>query len=304
MDADSTSSGPPGSVPSVRSPFRCEDGASTSQEVLVLGAQKARLSRCIKRPEIVCQRLKVKWQEQPKTAAIVIKRQSKSAALWARELARWLSKHGISVLVEPEVQKNESFQDCGLLTRETTSKVEFCISIGGDGTVLHLNSLFSSGVPPVISFARGSLGFLTPFELADYKNVLTKLLKCEEVLDICPRMRLWCTIQRRGQKQEEEKEKEKTKENENANETSSAGNASARDQHGDSVAHVRESQDQHGGEGHETVYQPLNEVLVDRGASPYMTTVDLLVNDMPATKVQADGIIISTPTGSTAYSLR
>lgn len=35
----------------------------------------------------------------------------------------------------------------------------------GDGTVLHLASLFVEDLPlpPVISFAMGTLGFLTPF---------------------------------------------------------------------------------------------------------------------------------------------
>lgn len=37
--------------------------------------------------------------------------------------------------------------------------VDFCITLGGDGTVLHLASLFEHDdpMPPIISFAMGSL---------------------------------------------------------------------------------------------------------------------------------------------------
>ena len=53
----------------------------------------------------------------------------------------------------------------------------------------------------------------------------------------------------------------------------------------------------------EHCYLALNELLVERGPSPYMALLDTYVNDVHLTTVQADGIIIATPTGSTAYSL-
>lgn len=49
----------------------------------------------------------------------------------------------------------------------------------GDGTVLHLASLFADDarpIPPVISFAMGTLGFLTPFSAGEAEAVLAKLL--------------------------------------------------------------------------------------------------------------------------------
>ena len=47
----------------------------------------------------------------------------------------------------------------------------------------------------------------------------------------------------------------------------------------------------------------LNEVLIHRGADPHLTIIDVLVNNRFLTEAVADGMIISTPTGSTAYSL-
>ncbi|CAI4210236.1 unnamed protein product [Parascedosporium putredinis] len=50
---------------------------------------------------------------------------------------------------------------------------DFVITLGGDGTVLFASWLFQGVVPPVISFALGSLGFMTKFDFADYQSILT-----------------------------------------------------------------------------------------------------------------------------------
>ncbi|ROL55126.1 NAD kinase [Anabarilius grahami] len=48
--------------------------------------------------------------------------------------------------------------------------------------------------------------------------------------------------------------------------------------------------------------QVLNEVVVDRGPSSYLSNVDLYLDGRLITSVQGDGVIVSTPTGSTAYA--
>ena len=47
----------------------------------------------------------------------------------------------------------------------------------------------------------------------------------------------------------------------------------------------------------------LNEVVVDRGPSPYLSNIDLFLDGKHITNVQGDGLIVSTPTGSTAYAV-
>nr|CAH7738889.1 unnamed protein product [Callosobruchus chinensis] len=47
----------------------------------------------------------------------------------------------------------------------------------------------------------------------------------------------------------------------------------------------------------------LNEVVVDRGPSPYLSNIDLFLDGKYITSVQGDGLIVSTPTGSTAYAV-
>ena len=50
-------------------------------------------------------------------------------------------------------------------------------------------------------------------------------------------------------------------------------------------------------------FHVLNEVTIDRGPSPYSTTIDLFIDDNKFTSIVGDGIIIASPTGSTAYNL-
>ncbi|ORX49436.1 ATP-NAD kinase [Hesseltinella vesiculosa] len=50
-------------------------------------------------------------------------------------------------------------------------------------------------------------------------------------------------------------------------------------------------------------YHVINDLVVDRGPSPFVSQLELFGDDKHLTTVQADGLAISTPTGSTAYSL-
>ncbi|MBI4546855.1 MAG: NAD(+)/NADH kinase [Ignavibacteriae bacterium] len=50
-------------------------------------------------------------------------------------------------------------------------------------------------------------------------------------------------------------------------------------------------------------YFALNEIVIDRGSSPRVIDLETYVNDDYLVTYAADGIILTTPTGSTAYSL-
>ncbi|WEW57324.1 NAD(+) kinase [Emydomyces testavorans] len=50
-------------------------------------------------------------------------------------------------------------------------------------------------------------------------------------------------------------------------------------------------------------FEVVNELVIDRGPSPYVSNLEVYGDDELVTVVQADGCILSTPTGSTAYSL-
>ncbi|KAF9783690.1 ATP-NAD kinase-like domain-containing protein [Thelephora terrestris] len=50
-------------------------------------------------------------------------------------------------------------------------------------------------------------------------------------------------------------------------------------------------------------WQVMNEVTLHRGPSPHLNTIDVFVDGQHLTEAVCDGLIVSTPTGSTAYSL-
>lgn len=56
-------------------------------------------------------------------------------------------------------------------------------------------------------------------------------------------------------------------------------------------------------EGREQVYHALNEIVVSRAALSRVITIDACLDDGFIAEFVADGVMIATPTGSTAYSL-
>ncbi|XP_024365901.1 putative NAD kinase 3 isoform X2 [Physcomitrium patens] len=53
----------------------------------------------------------------------------------------------------------------------------------------------------------------------------------------------------------------------------------------------------------EETHLVLNEIAIDRGMSSFLTNLECYCDDIFLTSVQGDGLILSTPSGSTAYSL-
>ena len=57
------------------------------------------------------------------------------------------------------------------------------------------------------------------------------------------------------------------------------------------------------GDGSTVVYHALNEVTMARGETGRLVTLKAMVNGEWLNRYRADGLIVATPTGSTAYSL-
>jgi NAD+ kinase len=80
------------------------------------------------------------------------------------------------------------------LTARHPQTFDFVITLGGDGTVLYASWLFQRIVPPVLSFAMGSLGFLTKFDFEKFEDTLTGAFK--DGVAVSLRLRFEGTIMR------------------------------------------------------------------------------------------------------------
>jgi NAD+ kinase len=237
---------------------------------------------------------------------IVTKARDNGLVYLTRELTEWLlqtprynSDLGVNVYVDAKLRNSKRFDAASLIASNPryaqmfkywtpdlcwTSPEQFdlVITLGGDGTVLHTSWLFQRIVPPVLSFSLGSLGFLTNFEFEAYKTHLDRVMG-EQGMRVNLRMRFTCTIYRAASRQLS---------------SPSIGSRTQMKNRSNSSSNVQ-SHDLIEGEQ----FEVLNELVIDRGPSPYVSNLELYGDNELLTVVQADGCIISTPTGSTAYSL-
>ncbi|KAJ3271422.1 hypothetical protein HDV01_006628 [Terramyces sp. JEL0728] len=214
--------------------------------------------------------------------------------------------------------------------------IDFIITLGGDGTVLYTTWMFQTiQVPPIIPFHLGSLGFLTNFKINEIDSVLDRVVQHGNQIDgihVNMRMRLSCTIWRAKDKEvgpvtnsfDERMPDVESTFNERRHVSRNSfferqGRSPERDHRGsmESLAksydislpkkHSKRSKSVPSLNEQKAVpgetFEILNDLVVDRGPSAYMSQLDLYVEEKPLTAVQADGLVVSTPTGSTAYSL-
>ncbi|KAG5749465.1 hypothetical protein H9Q69_011960 [Fusarium xylarioides] len=241
-----------------------------------------------------------------------------------RELVKWLLQHNhevaYTVYVQDKLKTNKKFDVSGLIdevskgyldrgdvneqaVKETLNRrlrywdenmcrtrphtFDFVISLGGDGTVLYASWLFQRIVPPVLSFALGSLGFLTKFDFGDYQQTL--LTAFTKGVTVSLRLRFEGTVMRSQPRKRARLSKGSEEDEEQS-----------RDLVEELIGEEREDEHTHRPDG---TFEILNEVVVDRGPNPTMSTTEIFGDDEHFTSVLADGICVSTPTGSTAYNL-
>jgi hypothetical protein len=109
------------------------------------------------------------WEGKPKSILIVKKPGDEATFEKALEIAKWCheTEHMLIYMEKPAaVEMNLPFiklwsEEEG---EDLASIIDSIISIGGDGTCIWAQGLFKRSVPPIISLAMGSLGFLTLFE--------------------------------------------------------------------------------------------------------------------------------------------
>ncbi|EAW13137.1 putative NAD+ kinase [Aspergillus clavatus NRRL 1] len=237
-----------------------------------------------------------------KSVLLVTKARDEALVSLTRKVTQWLlSKDRTTkyvVYVERRLETHPDFGAIQLLQEEPTAEgrlrywdtnmvaeeahlFDFVVALGGDGTVLYTSWLFQHVVPPVLSFALGSLGFLTKFDFNQYQSTIETAFKDGVVVSL--RLRFECTIMRSNRRPDDD-----------------VSNTSKRDLVEELIGEEGEGTLTH---RPDKVFQILNDVVLDRGPNPTMSQIELFGDDEHFTTLLADGVCIATPTGSTAYNL-
>jgi len=163
------------------------------------------------------------------------------AAIGIRE---FLHGKNIQVVVEEELKDHLGAPG---LSSVDIKDLSFCISLGGDGTILNLLHRYPELKAPMIAINLGSLGFIANIPLADLYPGLQEILNGRYVVQECMMI-----------------------------------------------------------QGQTPGGSPLlavNDIVVHRASNTCLVEIAIHVDNTYLNTFAADGIIISTPTGSTAYSL-
>lgn len=164
---------------------------------------------------------------------------------------------------------------------DIVNKTDLIVTLGGDGTILRAVSTFlNANVPPVLSFALGTLGFLLPFDYSTFKETFRKVYESRG--KALHRHRLECYVVRKSKN--------------DAIETPITNSTP--------IKKLRQPESQISpGHGVTTMLHAMNDISLHRGSQPNLISLDIYIDNQFLTTTTGDGLVFSTPTGSTAYSL-
>jgi NAD+ kinase len=162
----------------------------------------------------------------------------------AGNIVSFLKERGAEVYSEDNVAHEIG---CIPLSSADPHKIDFMISLGGDGTILRLIHRHPELKAPLLAINFGGLGFMADIPIQEIYSSLENLLTSQVIIQ--ERMMM------KG-----------------------------------------ETQDQQ-------TCDAVNDIVFHRSKNPSLIELSIFVDDIYLNTFSADGIIISTPSGSTAYSL-
>ncbi|MCS7013912.1 MAG: NAD(+)/NADH kinase [Chloroherpetonaceae bacterium] len=165
----------------------------------------------------------------------------------AESLIQWFKERQIDYIVEKSAAKilGEK-RRCSI--EEISERSDILLSLGGDGTLLHLAHY--AGPKPILGINLGRVGFLAEFSVDEMYPAIERILKKNY------------TLETRTQLEAQVKTSKKL-----------------------------------------VTLRALNDIIIERGAYPRMPTISLRIDGHHVSDYRADGLIVATSTGSTAYSM-
>ena len=177
-------------------------------------------------------------------AGIILKPDSPEIKKEFLEIKKCLANHGIEVFLEKCSAK--MLGEEGLALDELCKKVDFLVSVGGDGTLLSVVRKSFNYDVPVLGIHMGTLGFLTDIIYEEFSTFLTDFKSDNYRID--NRMLVECCV-------------------------------------------------------NDKCFVAFNDIVISRKTVSSMITIKAKIDGNYFNSYYGDGVIISTPTGSTAYNL-
>ncbi len=183
------------------------------------------------------------------TIGIIAKQGDQRAVDAACELAAWLKKQDLQVIVADSLA--DAMQTPSLPLHDMAKQVELMVVLGGDGTLLQTGRCFVGSGVPILGINLGRLGFLTDTPLGNMLDVMKEVLAGQ--FKVKKHFALQAKTLRQG-------------------EVVGSGLA-------------------------------MNDVVLQRNDHPRMIAFEMYAREQLVFRLRADGLVLATPAGSTAYAL-
>ncbi|KAI0977276.1 ATP-NAD kinase-like domain-containing protein [Xylaria arbuscula] len=284
--------------------------------------------------------LSLQWPEPPRNVLIIPKFHAPQVTLSAVTFAKHVHQEYPNVnfvferRVASQVHESLPFPIYTANPSDLHDKIDLVATLGGDGTILRAASLFSlhSSVPPMLSFSMGSLGFLGEWKFDEYKRAWRQVYmsgsrvavtdlqdphtqaatnRAPDDDDDLPLHDAWSHV--RGKSMGLTRSSKVLLRHRlrvgvyDADGVNINGQlmptSTAEPQQLTPPAPLASKAPTKRGEPMTQAFHAINELVIHRGPNPHLAIIDVYVNGRFLTEAVADGILVSTPTGSTAYSL-
>jgi NAD+ kinase len=207
---------------------------------------------------------------------VVLHHQRGQAAELARDAAAWLSERGHETRLPLRDAAIAGLAHLGSSEDTFARGLDLALSLGGDGTVLRTVDLVAGEGVPVVGVNVGQLGYLTEVEPPGLRMALKRFLAGS--YEVEERMLLQVQVDTARPLDV------------HARPTTPGGST---EHDGGGLGRMR-------GDG--TAVLALNEAVLEKTPMGHTVRLGVSIDGDPFTPYAADGLIVATPTGSTAYA--
>lgn len=188
--------------------------------------------------------------EKPRKTIVLFGNSSKvETRQEVHHLLEVLPQLGIDIVLSNELRQELNLREYASFD-DLDRRIDFAISVGGDGTFLTTASFVAKRDIPILGINYGRLGFLADVRPKDVERAIRSLLAGRYRIEEHRELKAECSDP-----------------------------------------------------GHLATHHALNEVAVLKQGLSSMISIDTYINGEMLHRYEADGLVIATPTGSTAYNM-